>query len=153
MNNIEILIKEMNVFTRNQKLKNSNVVKSRNHLHSGELSVVDFIDKYEKETNEPPTLSTISKSLSLSQATVTVIVNRLIDKNLLEKTPSEANKSRKLVSLTKEGITQLERRRAIDIDRFTAISEYLGEEDTEKLTKIISKINEFYKNGTKSTSN
>ncbi len=151
MKNIENLIKEMSILRRNQKFQKNTVIKKGNYLHSGELSVVDFIDRYESETSENPTLVTISKSLSLSQATVTVLVNRLIDKKLVEKTPSEANKSRKLVSLTKEGIAQLERRRQSELDRIIAISQYIGEEDAQILTKILSKINKFYEDNTNLT--
>ncbi len=144
MDNLEILEKELAMLRRNQKIEKHIATKDENFLHSGELSVVDFIDRYSKNKEAHPTLVEISKSLQLSQATVTVLVNRLIDKGLLLKTPSPENKSRKLVSLTDKGIFQLEARQKDKHERLVMISEYLGAEDTENLTKIITKLNKFY---------
>ncbi len=144
MNNIDKLSKELLILQRNQKIKKHIAIQSEDFLHSGELSVVDFIDNYSKGHGESPTLVQISKSLVLSQATVTVLINRLIDKELVVKIPSPKNRSKKLVSLSEKGDYLLCKRRSGDNDNLVALLEYLGEEDSENFTKIIVKINEFY---------
>ncbi len=144
MDKVEILRKELSIYKRNKKLLKHITQKEGEHLHSGELSVVDFISRYHKESDAFPTLVHISNSLAIKQSTVTVLVNRLIEKEIIVKTPSPENKSKKLVSLTEKGIFLLEKRRQKDQDRLLKLIEFLGEEDTENLAKLIVRINEFY---------
>ncbi len=146
MNRLELLNSELDKLKRFQKIEKHIATRDENYLHSGELSVVNFIDIYIKEKNDNPTLVMISKGLCLSQATVTVLVNRLIDKGLIIKTPSEANKSRKLVSLTEKGMYQLDRRRNEQKERLIELEAILGEKDMDNLTNIVTKINQLYEN-------
>ncbi len=144
MNIIEKLSEEFKILRRKQKVEKHIAVKNEDFLHSGELSVIDFIDSYNHKNMENPKLVEISRALELSQATVTVLVNRLIEKGLVEKNCSPENKSKKIVTLTEKGQHLLEKRRNRDVEKLMELVEYLGKEDSENLLKITKKINQFY---------
>lgn len=88
--------------------------------------------------SNPLSVSELSKSVSLSQGTVTEILNRLEKKQLISRRKSDVDKRRSLVSLTEEGMLLLQNAPSPLQDEFTKSFHAL--EDWEQLM-ILSSIN------------
>lgn len=109
-------------------------------LYSGEFSLMKQIAYYNREHNKSPTLVVLSNLLGIAQATVTQLVDRLIIKELLIKEVSPLDKRAKLISLTEKGETFLQHNMQNEYKRLHSLLEFLGDEDTNDLIRILDKI-------------
>lgn len=109
-------------------------------LYSAEFSLMKQIAYYNKEHDASPTLVILSHALGIAQATVTQLVDRLIVKELIVKEISPLDKRAKLISLTQKGEGVLQHNIQNEYERLHSLLEYLGDDDTSNLIRILDKV-------------
>lgn len=136
-----------------QELRRLKKAKARTqtYLHSGEHAVMNFIPILSKENGCKPNMLTMCQALGVTQATMTLVVNRLIKKGLLCKETSPDDKRAKLLSLTPAGEEALQRQQDLEQGKLFALLEHLGEEDASQLLRILSRTNDFLTAATQKT--
>lgn len=132
-NQIDKLRKQIHIM---KKTKNN----SNDLLHSGEFSLMKQIYYFNQQNNSNPTLVILSDLLGITQATVTPLVDRLVSKELLIKEVSPKDKRAKLISLTKKGEEFLNHNQQIEYERLHSLLEYLGDDDTNDLIRILDRV-------------
>lgn len=113
-------------------------------LHSGEFALMKQIARYKKTYDRNPTLVILSQNLQITQATVTPLVDRLVSKGLVIKETCETDKRAKVVFLTEKGYDILIKNRTEERVKIQNLLNYLGDEDTENLIRILEKITKFF---------
>lgn len=141
----ELFMKKMETFQREvYRIKKQNV-EDKTTLFSGEYAIMNLIAKYQEESNEKPTLVFLSRELGIRKATVTPLVERLVKKGYLLKETSEHDKRLKLITLTEKGISVLREQCDMEMERLRAVLQYMGEEDTKELIRMLDKVNTYFK--------
>jgi DNA-binding MarR family transcriptional regulator len=99
----------------------------------------------EKTQNSPKIkVSEISKQLDVTMPTVTPILNKLEQDNLITRKIGTNDRRVVLVALTSEGKSVADRALAKLHHTFTLLEEYIGIDDSIELTRIMTKVNEFF---------
>ena len=109
----------------------------RTGLTTPQLVVLRAIDEV-----GAPTVSDIARSVSLSQATVTNILNRLEGQELVRRERSEVDRRRVMVALTKSGSKLLESAPEPLQDRFAVQFESLQSWEQHQLVASLERIAE-----------
>jgi len=110
-------------------------------LRYSEIPVLDSIRRSERGSL---TISEISGDLDLASPTVTQMVNSLEKKGFVKRRTGKHDRRVVDVSLTPKGFQVLEEADKRLLATFTAMSEYLGEEDSRILAAIIDKIYSYF---------
>jgi DNA-binding MarR family transcriptional regulator len=89
-------------------------------------------------------VSDLSRFLRVTSPTVTQLLNRLEEMGLILRKEDAKDRRAVLVSLTEEG--ELTAKRALKgfLDRMNGLIEYLGDEDTEHLTRLLKKTTTYF---------
>lgn len=110
-------------------------------LHSGELSLMKFIEHYYMKFGDNPTLVIVSNVIGISAATATTLADRLIKKGLINKEVSPTDKRAKVIYITEKGRAYLNSNKKRDLEMLSKVIESIGNEDTVELIRILGKIN------------
>lgn len=132
--------KQINKLRKQVHIMKKSRTSKTDFLYSGEFSLMKQIAYYNKENDASPTLVVLSNSLGIAQATVTQLVDRLIAKELVIKEVSPLDKRAKLISLTPKGESLLQHNIQNEYERLHLLLEYLGDDDTSDLIRILDKI-------------
>ncbi len=119
---------------------------SDDFLHSGEMAMLRFVAHYNHRLKKDPTLVIISNTVGISQATVTKVAERLINKGLIIKKSSPDDRRAKLISLTAKGEGYFNSNRQRQLELLTGLTETLGERDSKELIRLVEKINNHFEN-------
>lgn len=122
----------------------NNLMKQRNvdaRYRQSELVVLLCLYKSKSELK----ISDISSHLQVKLPTVTQLVNKLVDKELVEKKLDETDKRIVRINLTKKGYQVSKETSDKFVTRYHNLVNYLGEEDSEEFLRIMKKINYYYK--------
>lgn len=135
----EIALNLLNVV---KELQN-NLMKQRNvdaRYRQSELVVLMCIYKSKSELK----ISDISNQLQVKLPTITQVVNKLVDKNLVEKKLDETDRRIVRIILTKKGYKLSKETSDKFVTRYHALVNYLGEDDSEQFLRIMKKVNHYY---------
>lgn len=109
-----------------------------------EIRVLFIIQKSEECTKHTIKVSEISKYLHVTSPTVTQLLKGLEMRGLVER-KVDANDRRSVgITLTKKGEQITQKAREDVIASFTGLVEYLGEEQSQQLAKLLSKVNTYF---------
>lgn len=127
-----------------QSFRRSGVYKrSKTDLSDADIMVlfcVAFCDM-----NQKIKLSDVAKTLRVTLPAITHKVNDLVDKNLLIKETSSKDLRVTYIKLTHEGKDYVESIRDAYYQPLMTLMDYLGDEDTETLMRILDKISQMGK--------
>lgn len=112
-------------------------------LFPAEYALLAVTQQQQDQGGNKPTMSMLCKILEVKPSTITELVERLQKKGHLVKEASPLDKRAKCLSLTDLGLEALARHREEVVAHLSAMAEHIGQEDTEKLLEILTKINEF----------
>lgn len=85
----------------------------------------------------------ISRKLNVSTARTAAALKGLEKKGLVERRAEESDKRKSVVSLTEKGMKLISERSREVIDHNTRLLQYLGDEDSAELVRIVRRIAEF----------
>lgn len=125
-----------------------NLMKQRNvdaRYRQSELVVLMCLYK----SNEELKISDISKRLQVKLPTVTQLVNKLVDNNLVEKKVDKNDKRIVRIILTEKGLKVSEETASKFKTRYKNLVDYLGKEDSEQFLRIMLRVNEYYEDQSK----
>lgn len=120
-------------------------------LHGGDASILRLIARHNSRFDTNPTAVKLSQMLGITQATITPMVERLVQKGLVERAVSPTDKRAKLLSLTPQGVELLQAHHRQEQEQLQRLMDYLGEEDTAQLTRILTKITTYLEENRPST--
>lgn len=144
MDKTDKLNQQMAKLQRQFQIMKKHRAEEETFLHSGEFAVMKCVARYQMHHGESPNLVVVSNFLGIAQATLTPLVDRLVQKELLIKVPSPKDKRAKLISLTPKGREHLESNMRQEKQRIHGLLNHLGDEDTEKLIQILEKANQYF---------
>lgn len=94
----------------------------------------------------PKNMSTVAKSLAVTMGTLTISVNSLVKKGLVERLRSEEDRRVVLVSLTQKGKLAYQQHQKFHEEMIEAVVEGLSEEEKKILERTLSNLNQFFRN-------
>lgn len=144
MDKTDKLNQQMSKLQRQFQMMKKHRAEEETFLHSGEFAVMKCVTRHQMRHDESPNLVVISHFLNITQATLTPLVDRLVQKELLIKVPSPKDKRAKLISLTPKGKEYLESNMLQEKQRIHGLLSHIGEEDTAKLIEILEKANRYF---------
>ncbi|MDF2606775.1 MAG: transcriptional regulator, MarR family [Bacillales bacterium] len=106
-------------------------------IRSSEMGVLIFIQKH----GDKVTPLLISNFFNIAKPTVTTMVNSLIKKEYLVKTPSEIDGRSYTISLTEKGLQLVETTHIEYFKSMGILKERMGQQDFDSLIKLINKAN------------
>lgn len=112
-------------------------------FQNSDTNILRHIKKHEKKYGVNPTSIKISKTLGITQATITPMLDRLLKNGYIRKEVSPTDKRAKLLSLTEEGALYLRESREAEKQQIETLITYLGEKDTEECIRLLQKITLF----------
>ncbi|MEG1847536.1 MAG: MarR family transcriptional regulator [Lachnospiraceae bacterium] len=90
-------------------------------------------------------MSSVAKTLSVTMGTLTIAVNSLVKKGMVQRVRSEEDRRVVLVSLTESGIKAHEHHKQFHNHMIAQIVKGLSEEETAVLEKAVRNLNQFFK--------
>ncbi len=93
----------------------------------------------------PKNMTTVAKSLMVTTGTLTISVNALVKKGLVERTRSEEDRRVVLVSLTEEGRSAYLEHQVFHEKMVTSIMDGLTQEEQIVLERALSNLHQFFK--------
>lgn len=105
-------------------------------LH-GESQVLYYLYKHKNEAVFP---KQISEHLSVSQARIALLLNRLEYEGFIQRRPDERDSRRTVVILTQKGINELMSRKKESIECLRQLIEEIGEESSSRFLFATKKI-------------
>jgi Transcriptional regulators len=109
-----------------------------------ELRLLVVIKRMGKGAAEGVKVSDLSKFLRVTSPTVTQLLNRLDEMGLVIRKEDPKDRRAVRVSLTEEGDLTAKKALKGFLDRMNGLIEYLGEEDTEQLTRLLKKTTAYF---------
>lgn len=106
---------------------------------NSEIKVLICIYREELEGRPHMRVSQISQKLKVASPTVTQLLNSLEEEGLIERNSDESDRRTVLVRLTPQGKTLIKSSREKFYKLFSGLAEYLGEEDSKKLSELLAK--------------
>jgi len=97
------------------------------------------------DMNQKVMVTDISKRLKVTLPAVTHKVNELVEKNYIEKVPSEKDLRVVYIRLTQEGKTYVESIRDEYYRPIEILVEHLGQEDTQTFLRLLDKVSKIGK--------
>lgn len=124
------------------QIRKRRLVKKENYgIHEAEFHVL--MQLYFHKEKEPIRPSELAKRMNVTMAAVTHKINELERLSLITRIPSTEDKRVVYVALTKEGRALVEKRKNDYFERLGSWVDYLGEEDTHSLIRIIGRIRDY----------
>ncbi len=93
---------------------------------------------------EPKNMTAVAKSLSVTTGTLTISVNSLVKKGLVERVRSEEDRRVVLVSLSDEGKKAYKYHQRFHQDMVATVVQNLNEEEKDVLAKALSNLSEYF---------
>lgn len=118
-------------------------------LKKGEYKNVTVNDMHVMEAigkGEPKNMTSVAKSLAVTTGTLTISVNSLVKKGLVERVRSEKDRRVVLVSLSASGKEAYEYHQKFHKEMVEAIVENLDEEQKKILAKALSNLSGYFQN-------
>lgn len=110
----------------------------------GEIRVLIGL-KHHIEANSPGMkVSEISSMMNVTSPTITQFINALENKGLVERVMDTQDRRAVRVRLTEEGNRVVQQTYLSVRNRFKELADFLGEEDSVKLTELLTKVHHFY---------
>lgn len=98
------------------------------------------------KSNEPMSISDISKLLQVKMPTITQQVNYLVENGLVEKKVDGTDRRSVQIILTELGTEKSKEIAKNFINHYLDLIEFIGVEDSEQLLRIMKKVNKYYLN-------
>jgi DNA-binding MarR family transcriptional regulator len=115
-------------------------------LNPSEIKVLLTIKHGARDGKTDLKVSEISSILHVTAPTVTQIINKLEKDDLVIRNIDPADRRAVKISLTENGMEITDQARKIFSESFTGLVEFLGEEDSEKLAELLTKVFHFFEN-------
>ncbi len=111
------------------------------------LSICEFhlIEAVGNGENYRRTISEIAQELSITLATVTVGIKKLVEKGMVEKQKCQSDGRSVIVSLTKEGVKAYRQHYFFHMKMVEEVAAFLTEEEQAVMLKGVDKLNNFFK--------
>ncbi|MFJ7726310.1 MarR family winged helix-turn-helix transcriptional regulator [Neobacillus sp. NPDC097160] len=113
-------------------------------FNPSEFRVLATIQRYANEKNTEMKVSEISQLLQVTPPTITQIVNILEKDSLIERTVDPEDRRAVKIKLTPAGIEATESARKAFGDTFLGLIDYLGEDESEQLAGLLSKVHDYF---------
>ncbi len=89
-------------------------------------------------------VSEISQQLKVTPPTVTQIINTLEKDGLVERTIDPNDRRAVKIKLTPKGLKAAQKAREAFTETFLGLIDYLGEEESEQLADLLSKVHQYF---------
>jgi DNA-binding MarR family transcriptional regulator len=109
-----------------------------------EFKVLATIRHGANDLNTEMKVSEISKLLQVTSPTVTQIINTLEKDGLVERTVDPEDRRAVKIKLSEAGMETTEKARKAFYQTFLGLIDFLGEEDSERLANLLSKVHEYF---------
>ncbi len=127
--------------------RNITVIEERS-LKRGEYKNVTVNDMHVIEAigiGEPKNMTAVAKTLAVTTGTLTISVNSLVKKGLVERVRSEEDRRVVLVSLSESGKQAYEYHQKFHKEMVDTVLQKLGEEEKEVLAKALNSLSEYFR--------
>lgn len=115
-------------------------------LNPSEIKVLLAIKHSAIEGKTDLKVSEISSILHVTAPTVTQIINKLEKDGYVIRNMDPSDRRAVKIRLTEKGLDITKKARRIFSESFTGLVEFLGEEDSEKLEELLTKVFHYFKN-------
>lgn len=119
-------------------------IKEYGYTQNSDVNILRCVAKYEKKYDNKPTALKVSKQLNITQATITPMINRLVENAYLQRIVSPTDKRAKFLSITDEGMNLLLKSKEEERLQVEKLMAYLGEEDTKEGIRILQKVIRYF---------
>ncbi len=109
-----------------------------------EFKVLATIEKECNEKNRNMMVSEISRKLHVTPPTVTQIINILEKDGLVERSIDQEDRRAVRINLTAKGGKVTKQAKIEFTKNFLGLIDYLGEEESEQLAELLSKVIDYY---------
>jgi DNA-binding MarR family transcriptional regulator len=109
-----------------------------------ELRLLVVIKRMGKQSDEGVKVSELSRFLRVTSPTVTQLLNQLEETGLVVRKEDPKDRRAVRVSLTVEGDETAKNALRGYMDRMNGLVDYLGEDDTENLTRLLKKVSVYF---------
>lgn len=126
--------------------RNITVIEERS-LKRGEYKNVTVNDMHVIEAigiGEPKNMTAVARTLAVTTGTLTISVNSLVKKGLVERVRSEEDRRVVLVSLSKSGKQAYEYHQKFHNEMVDTVLQSLNEEEKNVLAKALSRLSEYF---------
>lgn len=142
MKNNDVLIEElMYTFRKFKKIKMCNEKNSTGLTHN-EIMVLFILNDI--SSNKKVLLSTLRQRIKLAPSTVTPIITLLEEKGLIERDIDKEDRRNIYICISPKGEEYTKKVEKFIKDEMNEYIEYIGEEDTKELIRLISKTINFF---------
>ena len=104
------------------------------------LTLPQLLILQEAAVSEGSTVSKLAKAVNLSQPTVTDIVDRLIERGYLTRSPSGNDRRSRIITITQNGIALLDKKPSLFQDSFLREFESLEEWDQTHILSVFQRM-------------
>jgi len=140
-NNNELIEELMHVFMNLKKYKFQDFTNCAGLTHN-EKMILFILHDISKDNRV--SLSVLRERIKLAPSTITPIITLLEDKKLIERNIDKSDRRNIFLKISPKGEEQIERVRIEVKSVMSKYIEYMGEEDTKQLIRLISKTTEFF---------
>ena len=112
-------------------------------ISNNDMHIIEAIGLHEKKN-----MSTVAKALSVTIGTLTIAINSLVKKGYVDRVRSEQDRRVVYISLTPKGEKAYKHHEEFHRQMILATIEGLSEEETRILVKVLSNLNDFFRNMT-----
>ncbi len=110
-------------------------------IKGAERHILFLINKLTRE--QSITITKLANEIGVTLAAVTHQINTLENQGLIKRFSDKNDKRIVLVKLTKKGIGEVAKLKKEFVDKTQAIANFLGEEDTKELVRLVKRISTF----------
>lgn len=110
-----------------------------------EIRVLFIIQRSEEYAHHPIKVSEISKYLHVTSPTVTQLLKGLEMRGLVERKVDATDRRSVRITLTPKGEALTQKARGDVVASFAGLVEYLGEEQSQQLSELLSKVNTYFR--------
>ena len=125
----------------NQLRRSNGLKRDHSSLKGAERHILFLI--YKLKSAQPVTISEIANKLGVTLSAVTHQINTLEEQDLIKRLPHSDDRRIVLVELTQKGMAQVLKLKKEFADRIQILAEFLGENDTQELVRLVKKMSEF----------
>lgn len=109
-----------------------------------DISVTDMHIIEAVGTEEPRTMTAISKTLGVTMGTLTIGMNALVKKGYIIRTRNPKDRRIVFATLTPKGVSAYKHHAAFHKDMIDSVMDSLNEEEAAVLTKSLNKLEDFF---------
>lgn len=113
-------------------------------LRQSEFFLLGTIKKLAGEDGSDVKVSDISSELQITKAAVTHMINSVEESGFVQRLPDKNDRRIVLIKITEKGSGVMESMKAEMFNSIKGLIEFIGEEDSKDLIRILSKAVEFY---------